>query len=109
MLGKNSVITQAGMPMRKNKTTCVLCQNIQTTIVTRVVLSPQQKLRSINLWELFVRIIEQILSLSNKIQSTNWKLFDCVWFFGLYDMNKDQVQRCKQYFRNPLVIFDNDS
>ena len=65
MLGKNCVITQAGMPMRKNKTTCVLCQNIQTTIVTRVVFMSLGKVKSINLWELFVRIIERILSLSN--------------------------------------------
>ena len=36
---ENSVIAQAGMPMRKNKTTCVSCQNIQTTIVTRVFMS----------------------------------------------------------------------
>ena len=49
MLGKNCVITQAGMPMRKNKTTCVLCQNIQTTIVTRVVFMSLGKVKSISL------------------------------------------------------------
>ena len=53
MLGKNCVITQAGMPMRKNKTTCVLCQNIQTTIVTRVVfMSLGTKQIALSFWKL---------------------------------------------------------
>ena len=56
---ENSVIAQAGMPMRKNKTTCVLCQNIQTTIVTRVFMSLGKVKKYYQVVGTFVRDIEK--------------------------------------------------
>ena len=56
---ENSVIAQAGMPMRKNKTTCVLCQNIQTTIVTRVFMSLGEVKKYYQVVGTFVRHIEK--------------------------------------------------